>query len=406
MEKISYISSLIIGAGLFQGVFLAVLLFGVKKGNAGANRILALLLLAFSINIAHSVLFADIFKDTFSNILKINEPFQLVLGPLMYLYIRQLIHPQSQFKPKGLLHFLPFVIYCAIIMPLDSIPRFGPVTKTLMLYSNALTTIIWSITLIQITVYVAISHRMIKQHQRRIRECFSEIDRINLSWIKYFISILLCIYITYYFLLAAMLHVSDVDTILPHFQKIISIMLSLAIYGLGYRGLSQPKIFDYEVSKKMESIESEPSQYLGSKADTAKYEHSSLSPMASFEISNKLISFMEEERPYLNPELTLPELANMLGIARNKLSQVLNEELKVTFYDFVNGYRIKQVKAFMADSKYEHMKILALAFDAGFNSKATFNNIFKKIVGITPSEYRKQIEPTDIVSQDSESLRT
>lgn len=392
MSKISYFISLVIGAGIFQGIFLAVILFGIKKGNSKANKILAFLLLAFSCNIAHSVLFADFFSTTLSHVLKI-EPFQFVLGPLMYLYVRQLTLAESLLTPRELLHFVPFLIYSLIMMPVNSMPKPEFITRFLIGNGNAITTITWSTILIQISIYLALSHRKIRQHQQRIKECYSEIDGINLRWLRYFITVLLFIYVTYYILPAMMLHASNFDLLFPHFQKIIAVVLSLAVYGIGYRGLSQPRIFNYDTPEKPRAKAelTSPQPVNALEAPAGKYEHSSLDPEEAEEISRTLLAFMLQEKPYLNPELTLPELAGMLGIARNRLSQVLNEKLGISFYDFVNGYRINQVKELMAAPEYRHLKMLALAFEAGFNSKATFNSIFKKTVGLTPSEYRKQL---------------
>lgn len=393
MSKISYFSSLVIGAGIFQGIFLAVILFGIPKGNSKANKILAFLLLAFSCNIAHSVLFADFFSSPLSHVLKINEPFQFVLGPLMYLYVRQLTFPESRLTPGELFHFIPFLLYCSFMMPVYWIPKTEFIPRFLIRHSDTVTTVIWGTVLFQITMYLALSHRKIRQHQLRIKEGYSQIDSINLGWLRYFITVLLFIYAFYHLLLAMMLHTANFDLLFPHFQKTIAIVLSLAIYSIGYRGLSQPPIFSYDTPEKprakAELTSLQPANAL--EAPTGKYEHSSLDPKEAQEISRMLLAFMLQEKPYLNPELTLPELAGMLGIARNRLSQVLNERLGVSFYDFVNGYRIDQVKEYMAAPEYQNFKMLALAFEAGFNSKATFNNIFKKTVGLTPSEYRKQL---------------
>ncbi|MGE5604404.1 MAG: helix-turn-helix domain-containing protein, partial [Bacteroidota bacterium] len=257
---------------------------------------------------------------------------------------------------------------------------------------------------IQTTIYMILVHCKIRQHQQKIKESYSEIDGINLSWLRYFITILLFIYLCYYILLAMMLHVSNFDLIFPQFQKIMAFVLSIAIYGIGYRGLSQPQIFNHDIPEKIqEELESKSLQKISTlEAPAGRYEHSSLDPQEAEEISKILLDFMLKEKPYLNPELTLPELASRLGISRNRLSQVLNEKMGVSFYDFVNTYRVNQVKEYLNAPEYRHLKMLALAFEAGFNSKATFNSFFKKTVGLTPSEYRKQMtsSPSDNTQVD------
>jgi AraC-like DNA-binding protein len=100
---------------------------------------------------------------------------------------------------------------------------------------------------------------------------------------------------------------------------------------------------------------------------------------------------MAVNKPYLDAELTLTELAKRLGVTRSQLSQLINEGTGDNFYDFVNKYRVEQVKALMIDPTMKHYNMLGLALESGFKSKSTFNLIFKRFTGLTPSEYRKNL---------------
>jgi AraC-like DNA-binding protein len=100
---------------------------------------------------------------------------------------------------------------------------------------------------------------------------------------------------------------------------------------------------------------------------------------------------MTREHPYRDPDLTLPDLASRLNTTPHKLSELLNTELEQTFYDFVNGYRVEDVQRRLLESKSKHLNVLALAMDAGFASKSTFNEVFKRRTGQTPSTYRKAL---------------
>ena len=97
---------------------------------------------------------------------------------------------------------------------------------------------------------------------------------------------------------------------------------------------------------------------------------------------------MSSAKPYLNPDLTLTELAKQLTISRNQLSEVINTGVGDSFYNFINKYRIDEVKQLIKEDPTKRFKIMSLAYEAGFNSKSSFNNIFKKIMGLTPSAYR------------------
>ncbi|GJQ64154.1 MAG: hypothetical protein SCALA702_32070 [Melioribacteraceae bacterium] len=106
----------------------------------------------------------------------------------------------------------------------------------------------------------------------------------------------------------------------------------------------------------------------------------------------KLIdAIMVENKPYLQPKITLNELSDLTGINRNLLSRIINEHYGKNFFDFINIYRITEFKAIAESSKNENLTILALAYQAGFNSKTTFNTAFKKLMNTTPGEYYKNI---------------
>ena len=100
---------------------------------------------------------------------------------------------------------------------------------------------------------------------------------------------------------------------------------------------------------------------------------------------------MEEKKLFLDENISLPQLAGMLNIHPNYLSQVINERFQKNFYDFINSYRIEEFKRIVALGKNKNKTFFALALDCGFNSKASFNNSFKKITGTTPSEFVKSL---------------
>jgi len=100
----------------------------------------------------------------------------------------------------------------------------------------------------------------------------------------------------------------------------------------------------------------------------------------------------EKEKPFLNPELSLPELADSLEVSRNQLSSVINKIHKKNFYEFVNQFRVDEVKKLMEDPKNKHLKLISLAYDAGFNSKASYYRIFKQLTEMTPTQYLETLK--------------
>lgn len=109
------------------------------------------------------------------------------------------------------------------------------------------------------------------------------------------------------------------------------------------------------------------------------------------ENQRRLEQLMQEEKPYLDPNLSLRKLAELMGSPANYLSQLLNEGFDKNFAEYVNSYRLEAFKAKVADPAQRHLTILALAFDSGFNSKTVFNTFFKKMTGLTPRRYWKSV---------------
>jgi len=149
------------------------------------------------------------------------------------------------------------------------------------------------------------------------------------------------------------------------------------------------------VMVKPELFHAFPHQMLlpkSSEEQKQKYESSKLQAAQKENYLAKIIAYMEREKPYQSPELTLAELAEKIKIPAHYVSQVINEKLGVNFLDFINGYRVKTAQEMLRDANWSHYTIISIAYEAGFNSKSTFYSVFKKHTGLTPSTYRKQVK--------------
>jgi AraC-like DNA-binding protein len=126
-----------------------------------------------------------------------------------------------------------------------------------------------------------------------------------------------------------------------------------------------------------------------------KYLKSGLNSDTANRIKTKLLNVMEREAPYTDSTLTLNSLARILEVSPHNLSEVINLHLKQNFFDFINNYRLQKVKKDLSDPQKSNLTFLAIAFEAGFNSKSSFNLIFKKHTGLTPSQYKSSLIPRD-----------
>jgi AraC-like DNA-binding protein len=169
------------------------------------------------------------------------------------------------------------------------------------------------------------------------------------------------------------------------------------IYMISILAIRSPEVFKLS-DKDMSAIISynEPInnelKSLDSERDDEIYEEGTQeSNEFLIKINQKLTEIMDETKPYLNPDLSLQELAKLLNVSRHQLSSVINNYRKVNFYEFVNAYRVEEVKQLMKNKENKKDKIMNLAYDAGFNSNASFYRIFKNTTGQTPTQFKNSI---------------
>lgn len=361
----------LIDAGMVQGVFLALVLLTNKNGKRRSNRILAALLLVLSVSIAHSVFMPSIANTPY----RIKEPFILLIGPLLLFYFREAAG-LGRLNRSDLLHLIPFLLFFLVVWP---VYVFGPWTaysQFLNLHSVTLTAAMWTLAVLQYGFYLWVVIRLYRKHLFTIEAEFSNTEGKTLSWMKSFFHI----FGWGFFLLAITipLAVHSGDYVLV--ATIVNCTLSVTVFFLGYEGLFQEEVFSTGTALQPDdSIAGTTAQEPQQPPEVAK------------ELVQNLLSFVAEKKPYLDEALTLTQLATQLGMSRNQLSLVINNGLGKSFYTFINTYRVEEAKRLIADPKNANFTFLSLAFEAGFPSKSSFHNIFKKFTGLTPTEYRNTL---------------
>jgi AraC-like DNA-binding protein len=211
---------------------------------------------------------------------------------------------------------------------------------------------------------------------------------VNLRWLLWFGAAAAGIWI-----LATTLQYANVGERLG--EDHVTLAIALMVYAIGYMGLRQPEVFRYQTAEMAIPVRpaAPPAQSVAEAADSepTRYERSGLSEEEANALEAELKRVMDAEKPWKDSELTLPELAERVGSTPHKLSEVLNGQVGQTFYDFVNGYRVREVQRRIAAGEGRTLKILSLALDAGFASKSTFNQVFKKHTSQTPSDFRQTV---------------
>lgn len=364
-----------------QSLLLAVLIFQ-KHRALFANRFLTALLLCFTLISIHLLIQdAGVYKIIPFAFVILGVP--LTASPLQYLYTKYLLQRRAQFIKTDWLHFSLFIFFeCVLIIAfffgfIDFSAAASAEPASAPLFLRIFN---WAL-IIQGLVYVAAGLRLIARFNRQLKNVLSSIEQLQMTWLRNTTLAILSAWLL--FLIEDTLMIEGIN--LSNFV-LVSVVFAIYVYAVGFIGLMKSEIFaSPEVEQTMHQISEESDE------STTKYQKSGLSEETARQIVEQLLVLMENKKPYTESLLTLAQLAEMLSVTPHNLSEVINTQLKKNFYDFVNGYRIEQVKKDLIDPSKLHIKILSLAFDAGFNSKATFNTLFKEMTGKTPSEYRKNL---------------
>lgn len=318
-------------------------------------------------------------------------PFFFTLGPFLYLYVRTLTAKVPKLDFADGLHLLPFVIFSVTAVTLNS----GVDEDILEGNSFHLNRLPYSLSaLLSIAIYLPATIRQLNRHQKNLLEFFSYTsDRISLNWLRMVVigfSVMFGLTIV-----SALVNVgTGANTVHPGYFLFTG--FALFAFGFSFFGLQQPVIFSRSADARfVDELEDVEDVFATTSAPTEKehpekYSRSSLTDEAARELLGRLDVYLREEKPFLHRDLTLQEVAQAIGVPQHHLTQAINAHLQKNFYTLVNEHRLEEVKRRLLDRQYAHLTVLAIAHDAGFNSKSSFNMTFKKLVGMTPSQYRDQ----------------
>lgn len=378
MTEISFnIWSVIILLGAGQGLFLSFYLL-TKIENRDANKWLAFLLTVVSLHLLEYA--ADISGITlkYPFLLAISYPLLFCMGPLYFFYCRYLLDKDYHTSYKTLAHFFPAVTVLLLMLPFYLMPASEKVayiqgltsTGTLKIPPGQL--VFMAAHVFQTVVYVFISYKFIGKKEEDLKRISSDVFAVKkLDWLRSF-SFYFSIYLFLYLVLVIVLAFAKSFQI--QVDYVMLFITSCSIYSIGYIAIGNPEIF--KATQEIVTIEAgENNATLPRNGN--KYP----------ELKEMLLHYMETNKPYLKSDLKISELADSLSVQSYQLSQLINNEFSVNFYDFINKYRVEEAKKLLIEDTRNY-KILAIAFEVGFNSKATFNRVFKNVTDLTPSEFK------------------
>ncbi|MFZ1291181.1 MAG: helix-turn-helix domain-containing protein [Melioribacteraceae bacterium] len=364
-EIITYIFAI----GVAQAFFLFFVLWK-KKENSFANKFLAMTMLVFAVDLFGGVLFLSSYLKYFPWFLGLNNSLPYLYGPLIYLYIIFLIHKQESFETKNFFHFIPF-----FIVQLYGIFFFyfeGAEYQLSMIDFSKDPP--WHIVLVGSLIpfvgffYMVLTVIVTINYNKQIKNKFSYVEKIDFSWLIYMVlgtvSIWLIVFLSYFL---GMIYGQGFQA-----NLLIYITISIFLYTLAFKSYKQPEI------AKVENEE------MGS------YKKSGLSDEKAEEHLKLLLQTMKVDKPYLDPKLSLNQLAEKVGISTHNLSEIINTKIEQNFYDFINSYRVEEVKRLITEDKDGKYNLLAHGFEAGFTSKSAYYSAFKKFTNKTPAQFRNE----------------
>lgn len=362
----------------FIGIFqLSVFIFFLclKKTRRQSNLILAVFLFCQILLLANGEFFRysrEIYAFC-PRLFLIGAPFLYLAAPSFYLYVKSLAFSDFKITSKHLFHAFPFIFMVIVFATVYHL-RSAETERMLLGGTTFFRWFRWYYGLL-VNVYILgynlLALRVLSVYRKKIKQEYSFVEHINLSWLNFILVAFLVACCTS--IVATFSIPFDAETR----DKIVLVnYLAFFIFFnfIFFKALIQPDLFTgvKEVSRQKKPF---------------------LSKSLEKKYLNKLLAFMNDEKPYLAPEISLFDLSKKVSIPHRSLSEIINNSLHQNFYDFINSYRIKESLHLLKDRDDTHKTVLEILYAVGYNSKSSFNVAFKKHTGMTPSHFKKH-QPT------------
>ncbi|NER13581.1 helix-turn-helix domain-containing protein [Leptobacterium flavescens] len=363
---------IIFSIGIAQGLFLIISLLLLKEKRKLSIRLLLLLILCTILLLSREWLTLLIPLERVIFIFRTVETLPLLIGPLFWMYIVSIINPDFKITKKQLFHFLPFAFFLLLFLPFYLQSNEYKLQYLEEWDNNPLplgfVILGWFKGLHALTYLIASWYCLRRYHKNnpeRVKNRFN-------TGLLYKLIIFQVIFVSIiHFVLALEFNETPLP-IEPDHVAALLVTFSFFIYAFAIVIFPQTVVPEDENELKK-----------------SRYQASSLQSEEKQEILEKLKKSLEEDKAYLNPNLTIGELSAEIGVNSNRLSQVINELLGKSFIQLINEYRINEVKENISNTS---KTLYGIALDSGFNSKSAFNRSFKEVTGMTPSEYKKSLE--------------
>lgn len=356
----------VIAAGFsIQAIFMALLLLFYKKGDTKANLIWSIFLILFSFNIFYNVLFWS--EANLDLTRRLNFVYFIPLslyGPLFYFYVKRMLTKKEIKNKEILLHLIPMFLVVVLFfryyfLPLEyrdildskgQLKTYLPVDPKIMAYLLSIVLLMYGLFTYSYFKEHSVPNKSIKNWIKAICFCFLF---FSISWASYYL-------------------LSYLNLIIKEYDVALTFAMILFVILTTFFGYIHPEIFNGMTIKEALLI--------------SKYEKSGLSKSLSYDYKEKLLNYVNTEKPFINNNLTLNDLSEAMRISKHHMSQIINEHFNMGFYDFINKQRIEEAVKILEDPSVQ-LNITETAYHCGFNNKVSFYKAFKKFTGTVPTDY-------------------
>jgi len=366
---------------LFLALFIAVFLFTANRGRRVSNLLLGAFFLSLALNLADSFLLIKQIYFSLPALALWGSNLLLVCGPLLYFYTQSVLYKDFSITRKKLLHLVPFA---ALTLATETAYLAAGYQKQIEILNNILVRhiplaayLVSLVIYVHFFAYLLAAFKLAQQYSKAAANQYSNAQKVTLQWLKTLISFFLALMLV----TLAGSYLSFRSSTTAYFFVLgltVFLLLSFIVFML-FKALRNPEIFSQLEEKEVQAA-----------AQPVKYASSILPDLEKRAVLETLQRYMQSRQPYFEPELTLDKLANMVGVKPKTLSLVINELLQQNFFEFVNSYRIEEAKRLLTNPADKKITVMEVMYQVGFNSKSSFNTLFKKATGLTPGDFKKQ----------------
>ena len=365
-------------SGVLQGVIFFIAVISNKKYQGKANSFLAFTVLFLSISNLNYYCWDVGLMEKVPALTFLHIPWALTLAPCFYLYVKYSVKPAmplTKDTKRSYPLFLPFII---ISLSIWGVRLYSFLFDKPDIIKNIYYFYLELVNLTAIVISAVVSFRLLNKF-RAAKKITPERYIIMLGWLRNRL-MLSCVIVVCWIVLIIVDMSTDIDNQALFYP--LWLFLTLWIYWVGYTGIYQAKLAKEraEIRHELKTLQLPYNKKTFQKNGTKELEH-----------FNQIIHLLKDDQMYTNPSLGLQDIGDKLNISPNYVSKIVNAQADMSFTDLVNQYRHEMVKELLQGSHFKNYKIMAIALEAGFNSKSNFYKYFKSVEGLTPTEYLKKL---------------